>query len=98
MGKFTHRKMELGRVYYLTTTVEFPGDPDVYLRQAPIAGASTMAVYYFVNKLKIPKDQKKQLCEKLETHFRDEKGALIRMKIETTRRNDQNASKKVKFR
>lgn len=88
-------KTELGRVYYLTTRMVFPKDKGEFLRQTPIAGASAMAVYLFVRRLSIPDEYKNKLCETLECSWKDRFGVWIQMKIETTRRRDQNGGHKV---
>jgi hypothetical protein len=96
--RLTHRKMELGLVYYLTTTMIFPGDNEFWLRQCKIPGASTMAIYFFVNRLRIPPEQKSKLCSTLEASWKDDKGVWMQLKIERTMRRDRNGRYVQEFR
>jgi hypothetical protein len=83
----TKTKTEMGRVHYLTTWLTFPHDKDEWVKQEPIAGASTRAVFRFINGLKVPDLAKADLCRKLETSWKDNNGVWVRLKIETTKRN-----------
>lgn len=85
--KVTRSKTEMGRVHYLTTWLTFPHDRDEWVKQEPIAGASTVAVFRFINGLNIHDFAKVELCRKLETSWKDHNGVWIRLKIETTKRN-----------
>ena len=89
----TRTKTEMGRVHYLTTTLTFPRDKDEWVKQDPIAGASTLAVFNFIKTLQVPDKSKVDLCRKLETSWKDGNGVWIRLKIETTKRNKNWGSK-----
>lgn len=82
-------KTELGRVYYLTTMITFPMDKDQWIKQEPIAGASTFSIYRFIKNLNITDEHKQKLCKNLETSWKDNQGVWIQLRIETTKRNDK---------
>lgn len=84
MGRLN--SLQLGKVYYLTTELMFPRDRDHWVKQEPIAGSSTQAVYFFINQLGIPTENKTQLFRTLETSWKDPGGVWVKLTIEPTKR------------